>query len=122
MSSRSHITARRGKSLFLAALMLLFSSAPVLTTSLVSAHENHTLASWSTGGSNDTGWLRLDAVGANPETGAGAYTDLVMEFPPGAEISNVSLGIRADGAAGLAIDAPRLFSLDNNDALLDWGS
>jgi len=122
MSSRSHVTARRGKSLFLAALMLLFSSAPVLTTSLVSAHESHTVASWSTGGSNDTGWLRLDAVGANPETGAGAYTDLVMEFPPGAEISNVSLGIRADGAAGLAIDAPRLFSLDNNDALLDWGS
>ena len=108
------------KSMFLVILMLMFSLAPVLTSPLVSSHGSSSITSWPLNGSNDTGWLTLDAVGADPDTGMSAYTDLVLEFPPGAELSNVSLGIRADGSSGLAIDEPRLFGLGSNENLLDW--
>ena len=43
------------KSIFLVALMVMFSMAPVLTSPLVSSHGNSSITSWPLNGSNDTG-------------------------------------------------------------------
>ena len=49
--------------------------------------------SWGVNGSNDTGWIDLDAVGSDPENGTPAYADLMLEFAPGSIISNLTLEI-----------------------------
>ena len=42
----------------------------------------------------DTGWIQLDAiVGNDPILSSQATADWVLEFAPGAEISNVSLQV-----------------------------
>ena len=44
--------------------------------------------SWGVNGSNDTGWIVLDATGSDPENGTPALSDFFMEFAPGAVIDN----------------------------------
>jgi len=110
----------RSKSLFLAALMVMFSFSPILTSPFVSAEEAGRFASWPLSGSNDTGWVQLDATGADPMTGTGAYVDFELQLPPGAEVSNVSVGLMADGANGISIDEPMMHSIYSSDVLFDW--
>ena len=60
------------RALLLVMLMLLSSAAPILTIPSVSAHESAFDTIWPQEGSNDTGWVQLDAVGADPSTGGQA--------------------------------------------------
>ena len=57
-------------------------------------------------GSNDTGWIRVDLVGADPATGTPATATLPIEFAPGAILSNVTLSAQVDGGNGLIVDRP----------------
>ena len=108
------------RALLLVVLMLLSSAAPLLTISGVSAHETSIATIWPQEGSNDTGWVQLDAVGANPVTGGQASASWTLEFAPGADLSNVSFQVRVDGSDGLMIEEPMLVASDIGVNLLDW--
>ena len=62
------IGARRQRALSMVVLMVLMSTGPLLTTPVVSAHAEPSGVTWPLEGSNDTGWISLDALGAVPET------------------------------------------------------
>ena len=99
---------RPRKAIFLTAIMLLASwSVALAGVPLASAHEAEDVISWPLSGSNDTGWVQLDAVvGSDPILSSQATADWILEFAPGAEISNVSLQIHVNGSDGLMIDEP----------------
>ena len=115
---------RRGpkKALFLTSLMLLASwSAGLAGVPFASAHETDDVVSWPLSGSNDTGWIQLDAiVGNDPILSSQATADWVLEFAPGAEISNVSLQVHVNGSNGLMINEPLLVANDIGINLFDW--
>lgn len=100
--------------------MLLASAAPILTLPGVSAHQSASDTIWPQEGSNDTGWVQLDAIGANGVTGAQASASWTLEFAPGAELSNVSFQVRVNGSDGLMIEEPMLVASDVGVNLLDW--
>jgi hypothetical protein len=104
----------------LVALMLCSSIAPMMMVPGVSAHETFNDTIWPKSGSNDTGWVQLDATGADSLTGAQATADWTLEFAPGADISNVSFQIRVNGSDGLMIQEPMLVANDIGINLLDW--
>ena len=108
------------RALLLVVLMLLSSAAPVFTIPSVSAHESAFDTIWPQEGSNDTGWVQLDAVGADPATGGQASASWTLEFAPGADLSNVSFQVRVDGSNGLMIEEPMLVASDIGVNLLDW--
>ncbi|MDA9156414.1 hypothetical protein N9N88_02580, partial [Candidatus Poseidoniaceae archaeon] len=108
------------RALLLVILMLLSSAAPILTFSGVSAHESAVDTIWPQEGSNDTGWVQLDATGASPGSPNQATADWTLEFAPGAELSNVSFQVRVDGSDGLMIEEPMLIASDIGVNLLDW--
>jgi hypothetical protein len=101
-------------------LMVLMSMGPLLTTPLASAHAEPSGVTWPLEGSNDTGWVVLDAVGAVPETGQRATTEWDLSFAPGAELSNVTLEIRASGQDGMVIQEPQLIVDGMGTSLFDW--
>ena len=113
---------RPRKALFLTALMLLASwSVALAGVPLASAHEAEDVISWPLSGSNDTGWVQLDAVvGSDPILSSQATADWILEFAPGAEISNVSLQIHVNGSDGLMIDEPLMVANDIGINLFDW--
>ncbi|MBT5595231.1 MAG: hypothetical protein HOJ60_06840 [Euryarchaeota archaeon] len=108
------------RALLLVVLMLLSSTAPLLTIPSVSAHESTSDTIWPQEGSEDTGWVQLDAVGANAVTGGQASASWTLEFAPGADLSNVSFQIRVNGSDGLMIEEPMLVASDIGVNLLDW--
>ena len=107
------------RAFLLVVLMVLSSAAPLLATPVASAHESAGEIVWSPEGSNDTGWVQLDATGADPTTGAQATTSWTLEFAPGAELSNVSFQIRVNGSDGLMIEEPMMVASDVGLNLLD---
>ena len=111
---------RRQRALSMVVLMVLMSMGPLLTTPVVSAHAEPSGVTWPLQGSNDTGWVTLDAVGAVPETGQRASADWELAFAPGAELSNVTLEIRASGQDGLTIEEPQLVIEGMGTSLFDW--
>ena len=122
MSERLGNSARPRKAVFLTMLMLLASwSVALAGVPLASAHEAEDVVSWPLSGSNDTGWVQLDAVvGSDPILSNQATADWVLEFAPGAEISNVSLQVHVNGSNGLMIDQPLLVANDIGVNLFDW--
>ena len=114
------IGARRQRALSMVVLMVLMSMGPLLTTPVVSAHAEPSGVTWPLEGSNDTGWITLDALGAVPETGQRASADWELAFAPGAELSNVTLEIRASGQDGMTIEEPQLVVDGMGTSLLDW--
>ena len=111
---------QRQRALSMVVLMLLMSLGPLLTTPVVSAHAEPSGVTWPLEGSNDTGWITLDAVGAVPETGQRATADWELTFAPGAELSNVTLEVRASGQNGTTIEEPHLIVDGMGTALFDW--
>ena len=101
-------------------LMLMMSVSPLLTVPTVSAHAEPSGVSWPLEGSNDTGWVMLDAVGANSSTGQQASALWNLSFAPGAELSNVTLEIRASGQGEMTIEEPLLAVDGLGVNLLDW--
>ena len=111
---------QRQRALSMVLLMVLMSMGPLLTTPVVSAHAEPSGVTWPLEGSNDTGWVVLDAVGAVPETGQRATTEWDLSFAPGAELSNVTLEIRASGQNGMVIQEPQLIVDGMGTSLFDW--
>ena len=101
-------------------LMVLMSMGPLLTSPTVSAHAEPSGVTWPLEGSNDTGWVTLDAVGALPESGQRATADWNLSFAPGAVLSNVTLEVRASGQNGMTIQEPQLVIDGLGTSLLDW--
>ena len=57
--------------IFLTFLMVFSTTVSVLIVDNVQAHDVLDEVIWEESGSNDTGWMRLDAVNAQPELGKG---------------------------------------------------
>ena len=108
------------KSIFLVFLMLISSMSPMLIISPVSAHETANDVIWPKQGSNDTGWVQLDAVGANPTIGMQASANWGLNFAPGAEISNLTMEVRVNGSDNLMIEEPIITAADIGINLFDW--
>ncbi len=111
------VNARRA--VLLVAIMLLASASPLLAISTASSHGG-SVTNWGSGGSNDTGWIRIDATGADQSLGQNAVGTLNLDFAPGAEISNLTFEVRVDGANGLWVDQPQLILPDSQASLIDW--
>ena len=76
--------------------------------------------SWGVNGSNDTGWIVLDAAGADAANGTPALADLFLEFAPGAVIDNLTLEISVNGSDGYWVNQPQIAVMDTQTSLLDW--
>jgi len=112
-------TASRRQAFVLVGLMILASWTPLAALPIASAHSG-IVAEWGSEGSNDTGWLRMDATGANAATGQMAMSNLMLDFAPGAEIENLTFEIRVNGSNGTWIQEPQLFLPDAPATILDW--
>ena len=110
----------RSKSILLVTLMVFSVVAPVGIISPVSAHKDPNNVVWPMDGENDTGWIRLDATGADQTLGTQAVANWTVEFAPGAVLENASLEIRVDGGNGLEIEEPLLVASDIGLNLFDW--
>ncbi|MGA0352162.1 MAG: hypothetical protein ACO3NY_00760 [Poseidonia sp.] len=118
--SDSPSQGQRPRALSMVVLMVLMSMGPLLTTPVVSAHAEPSGVTWPLEGSNDTGWVTLDALGAVPETGQRATADWNLSFAPGAVLSNVTLEVRASGQNGMTIQEPQLVVDGIGTSLFDW--
>lgn len=107
------------KALLLVALMILAVQAPLAALPPVDAHAG-VVADWGSEGSNDTGWMRLEATGADPAAGQMAMANLMLDFAPGAEIDNLTFEVRVNGANGTWVEEPQLLLPDGPASLLDW--
>ena len=112
-------TATERRAFTLVGLMILASWTPLAALPVASAHSG-IIVEWGSEGSNDTGWLRMDATGANAAAGQMAMSNLMLDFAPGAEISNLSFEIRVNGSDGTWIEEPQLLLPDAPASILDW--
>ena len=76
--------------------------------------------SWGVNGSNDTGWIVLDATGSDPENGTPALSDFFMEFAPGAVIDNLTFEVAVNGSDGYWVNQPQIAVMDTQTSVLDW--
>ncbi|MBT26362.1 MAG: hypothetical protein CML60_08190, partial [Rhodobacteraceae bacterium] len=125
----SDITSRgRAKAIGLVALMILLPwganpSPPSGSQSLsdsIDFRDESSGKSWGVNGSNDTGWLVLDATGADSANGIPALADLFLEFAPGAVIDNLTLEISVNGSDGYWANQPQIAVMDTQTSVLDW--
>lgn len=102
-------------------LLMLMSLASPLLVPNASAHEDAGGTVWPMNGSEDTGWVKLDAVSSDGIQPASA--DWNLTFAPGATLDNVSFEIRVSGAEGMVIDSPLMIAGGSvGSALLDLSS
>ncbi|DAC18142.1 MAG TPA: hypothetical protein HA276_02530, partial [Candidatus Poseidoniaceae archaeon] len=102
-------------------LLMLMSLASPLLVPNASAHEDAGGTVWPMNGSEDTGWVKLDAVSSDGIQPASA--DWNLTFAPGATLDNVSFEIRVSGAEGMVIDSPLMITGGSvGSALLDLSS
>ena len=113
-------TNRARKALLLTLLMVVTSLSPLMILSPVSAHLTDSDTVWPKQASNDTGWIRLDAVGADPAVGLQANANWGLEFAPGASLSNVTMEVRVNGSSDLLIEEPVITASDVGVNLFDW--
>ena len=97
------------RALTLVCLMILASWTPLASLPTASAHGG-IMAEWGSEGSNDTGWMRMDATGADPSSAQMAMSNLMIDFAPGAELSNLTFEVRVNGSNGTWIQEPQLFA------------
>ena len=108
------------RSAVLMVLLMLFCSLSAFGFSpVISAHPSQ-VAEWPMDGSNDTGWILLEAMGANPSTATDATGQVMLDFAPGAEISNLTFEIQVNSSDGVWVDQPQLTLMDTQTSLLDW--
>ena len=112
-------TPAQRRAFILVGLMILASWTPLAALPTASAHSG-IVAEWGSEGNNDTGWLRMDATGANAATGQMAMSNLMLDFAPGAEIENLTFEVRVNGSNGTWIQEPQLFLPDAPATILDW--
>lgn len=118
----------RAKSIGLVLLMILLPMAanPPVPSILgnidgeTTIRENTMAKSWGVNGSNDTGWMVLEASGSDPANGTPALADIFFEFAPGAVIDNLSLEISVNGSDGYWANQPKITIMDTQTNILDW--
>jgi len=108
------------RAVMLVTVMLLASLGPILTAPVASAHEGTNGTIWPMEGSEDTGWVLLNATGANAINGTQASAEWMMNFAPGAILENVTMELRADGSDGVMIQQPLLMAQDTGQVMFDW--
>lgn len=108
------------KALVLTILMVITSLSPLMIVTPASAHLTDNETVWQKQGSNDTGWVQLDAVGADPSLGLQASANWGLEFAPGALLSNVTMEVRVNGSSDLIIEEPVITASDVGVNLFDW--
>ncbi len=108
------------KAVLLTLLMVVTSLSPLMLIAPVSAHLTDSETVWPKQGSNDTGWVQLNAVGADPDIGLSASANWGLEFAPGALLSNVTMEVRVNGSNGLSIQDPVITASDVGVNLFDW--
>ena len=120
LRGRANLAQR--KAILLVMLMVLLPWAGFDSTELTPQNdESRTSArNWGAMGSNDTGWIDIVATGADPRNQTFAYGDLVMDFAPGAEISNMTFEVSVDGSDGYCIEEPQLTLIETQTPILDW--
>ena len=108
------------RAVMLVTVMLLASLGPILTSPVASAHEGTSGIIWPMEGSEDSGWVLLNATGANAINGTQASAEWMLNFAPGAILENVTMELRADGSDGIMIQQPLLMAQDTGQVMLDW--
>ena len=68
--------------------------------------------SWGVSGSNDTGWIVLDATGSDSNNGTPALSDFFMDFAPGAVIDNLTFEVAVNGSDGYWANQPQIAVMD----------
>ncbi|RZP08347.1 MAG: hypothetical protein EVA35_03975, partial [Candidatus Poseidoniales archaeon] len=108
--------------LLLVMLMLTLPWSAMSSTNLEGLEDESraTPKAWGTGGSNDTGWISLDATGADTANSTMAYADLFMDFAPGALLDNLTFEISVDGSDGYWANQPQITLMDTQTPILDW--
>ena len=112
--------SRARKAVALTILMVITSLSPLMLIPSVSAHLTDNETVWPKQASNDTGWVQLDAVGADPVLGLQANANWGLEFAPGALLSNVTMEVRVNSSDGLMIEEPVITASDVGVNLFDW--
>ena len=128
MCASSKTPRERATAIGLVALMILlpWGTNPPSPSNLEILSEDSNLRdevsgkSWGENGSNDTGWIVLDATGADPLNGTPSLADLFLEFAPGAVIDNLSLEISVNGSDGYWANQPQIAVMDTQTSVLDW--
>ncbi|HJN55571.1 MAG TPA: hypothetical protein QF646_04205, partial [Candidatus Poseidoniales archaeon] len=84
-------------------LMMVPIALAVISATAAGEGETQTGGSttWGTEGSVDTGWIRINATGADPDQQISASGDIELPFAPSVDISNLSFEVRVDGAQGI---------------------
>ncbi len=100
-------------------VLMLFSSLSPLMELNASAHPSK-ISEWGSGGYNNTGWLSIDAIGADPDNGILAEGDLHLNLAPGAAIENLSFEVRVNGSNGTWVEQPQLSFVDTQTSIIDW--
>jgi hypothetical protein len=98
--------------------MLLASWLPLGSPWVASAHVG-IVAEWGSEGTNDTGWIRMDAATTATDTQS-AMDNLMLNFAPGAVIDNLTFEVRVNGSDGIWADQPQLLLPDAPASILDW--
>ena len=108
--------------LLLVMLMLTLPWSAMSSNNLEDRDDDNraTPKAWGASGSNDTGWISLDAIGADPANGTMAYADLFMDFAPGALLDNLTFEISCDGSDGYWANEPQITLMDTQSPILDW--
>ena len=121
LGSASGMSSKRS-ALLLVALMVLLPWTSFSDHELREEDESFEVSTrvWGSSGYNDTGWIDLVASGANPSNQTYAYSDLFLDFAPGAEISNLTFEIAVDGSEGYCVDEPQLTLMNSQTPILDW--
>ena len=116
----AYATGRGRKAVLLTLLMVVTSLSPLMLIAPVSAHLTDNETVWPKQASNDTGWVELNAIGADPDIGLSANANWGLEFAPGALLSNVTMEVRVNGSSGLFIEEPVITASDVGINLFDW--
>ena len=106
------------RAISLVTIMILASWLPMGTPWIAIAHAG-VVAEWGSEGSNDTGWIQLNATLPN-SLAQSATADLMLDFAPGAAIDNLTFEIRVNGSDGIWVEEPQILLPDAPASLLDW--
>lgn len=119
-TARPHRVRQVQVALWLTLSMLLVSVSPLQEVLVQPASAAGGSQAWAANGTNDTGWVLLEATGADASIGVEATADLPLTFAPGALLSNLSLEVRVDGANGVSVYEPQLSMVEGGEVLFDW--
>ena len=127
MYASGESTGERAKAIALVTLMILLpwganQSSPSGLEMRESDFDTDYISSksWGVSGSNDTGWIVLDATGSDSNNGTPALSDFFMDFAPGAVIDNLTFEVAVNGSDGYWANQPQIAIMDTQTSVLDW--